>query len=223
MIIVNDLMRPEQFLGIRGVIFDCDGVLVDSLQANLFYYNWFRSQFGLPPMDPEEERFTHTRNVFDSIRRIIPEEKWEEAFALRDTFDYRQVLPHINPEPGIFPLISSLRDLGVKMAVNTSRTNTTDMLLSHLGMVGYFHPVVSTADVSRPKPHAEGVRLILDAWRLEPYEIAFIGDSSVDQATAGNAGVEFWSYKNPRLTAALYVPDFPSLQRAFERAHREAF
>ncbi len=223
MIVVNDLMQPDQFARFRGIIFDCDGVLVDSFQANIWYYNWFKEQFGLPRMDPAEERFTHIQNVFESLRRIIPEGKWEEAFRLRETFDYRLVLPHITPEPGIFPFMTLLRDLGVNMAVNTSRTNTTDMLLSHLGMAGFFHPVVSTASVSKPKPHPEGVHLILDAWRMQPQDVAFIGDSSVDQATAENAGVEFWAYKNPRLTGALYVPDFPSLLRVFARGKRLGF
>jgi len=37
----------------KGFIFDCDGVLIDSLQANVVYYNRYRTRFGLPPMSPE--------------------------------------------------------------------------------------------------------------------------------------------------------------------------
>ncbi len=223
MMVVNDLMRADRLAGIFGVVFDCDGVLVDSLEANKFYYNWFRERFGLPPMNAEEERYTHIQNVYNSLKRIVPEGRLDEAMALREEFDYRLVLPHIHPEPGIFDLLILLRAMGVRMAVNTSRTNTTELLLDHLGMNGFFQPVVSTAQVSRPKPHPEGVHLILDAWGLRTEDVAFIGDSSVDQGTAENAGVEFWAYRNPRLEAALHVPDFPSLTRAFARSRGLGF
>ena len=223
MIVVNDLMRPDILAGVRGIVFDCDGVLVDSLAANKWYYNWYRERFGLPPMNAEEERYTHIQNVYNSLKRIVPEGRLEEALALRDEFDYRLVLPHITPEPGVFDLLILLRGMGVRMAVNTSRTNTTELLLSYLGMDGFFHPVVATANVTKPKPHPEGVHQILDAWGLGTGDVAFIGDSSVDQGTAENAGVPFWSYKNPRLTAVLYVPDFPSLTRAFGRLDRMGF
>lgn len=223
MIVVNDLMRADRLAGILGVVFDCDGVLVDSLEANKWYYNWFRERFNLPPMNAEEERYTHIQNVYNSLRRIVPEDRLDEAMALREEFDYRLVLPYIHPEPGIFDLLILLRDMGVRMAVNTSRTNTTELLLDHLGMNGFFRPVVSTAQVSRPKPHPEGVHMILEAWGLGAGDVAFIGDSSVDQGTAENAGVEFWAYRNPRLEAALHVPDFPSLTRAFGRSRGLGF
>lgn len=40
--------------------------------------------------------------------------------------------------------------------------------------------------------------------------MAFLGDSSVDEDTAKNAGVSFWAFKNPELSGELLVPDFSS-------------
>ncbi len=128
MIIVNDLMRPEVLAGIRGFIFDCDGVLIDSFAANVWYYNHFRAHFGLPPMSPEEERYTHTRNTFDSFRHILPPERYEEAMRMRETFDYRLVLPHVRREPGVRGLLLWLRSRGFRLAVNTSRAGPSPRL-----------------------------------------------------------------------------------------------
>ena len=36
--------------GIAGVIFDCDGVMIDSRAANNVFYNRVLAYFGLPPM-----------------------------------------------------------------------------------------------------------------------------------------------------------------------------
>ena len=37
-----------------GVIFDCDGVLIDSREANIAYYDYLRSYVGLPPLPKEQ-------------------------------------------------------------------------------------------------------------------------------------------------------------------------
>lgn len=218
MITVNHLMSPIPFLDVQGVIFDCDGVLVDSYDGNTFYYNWFKDQFGLPVMNDEEMDYVHAHNVFASLKFILPEEHWEAAFALRPSFDYRLVLPHIRPEPGIFGFLELLRDLGIRMAVNTSRTDTTDMLLNHVDMSGYFNPVIASVSVANPKPHPEGVNAILDAWNMYPDEVVYIGDSSVDERTARAAGVPFWAYGTEKLDADLYIPEFPTLTAIFRQA-----
>lgn len=206
---------------VRGLIFDCDGVLIDSYAANTAYYNQFRKRFGLPPMNREEADATHILNVFESLRRIIPEEHYEAAVAYRLELDYREILPHLKREPGIRRLVRRLKDLGLPLAVNTNRMDTMPMVLSTVDLEGVFHPVMTSATVTRPKPDPEGVEKILAAWGMQPGEVAFLGDSSVDEATAKNAGVPFWAFKNPALEAELHVPDFPTLQRAFERAWPE--
>ena len=39
-------------LPLRGVIFDCDGVIIDSKEANTTFYNSVLHHFGLPSMTP---------------------------------------------------------------------------------------------------------------------------------------------------------------------------
>ena len=43
--------------GLAGVIFDCDGVLLDSRESNSIFYNRVLAVFGLPPMTPEQEKY----------------------------------------------------------------------------------------------------------------------------------------------------------------------
>ena len=40
---------------IELVMFDADGVLFDSTESNVAYYNWIFAQVGEPPLDPDEE------------------------------------------------------------------------------------------------------------------------------------------------------------------------
>ena len=41
---------------ISAVIFDCDGVMLDSRQANINFYNHLLDHFSLPPMREESDR-----------------------------------------------------------------------------------------------------------------------------------------------------------------------
>lgn len=203
---------PEGVLsGIQGVIFDCDGVLVDSMGANVAWYNLFRRHFGLPPMSPEEELYVHSASNKESLDHILPAEFRAKAEEFRLTLDYRQVLPWLKLEKGLVELLGCLRDRGFRLGVNTNRTNTMDMLLEHFGLAGIFDPVIQSICVSRPKPSPEGVFLILEAWGLRPQEVAFIGDSHVDEHTARAAGVRFWAYRNANLCAELHLSDFHGL------------
>lgn len=223
------VLQPDQDVSalrrFRGFIFDCDGVLIDSFVANCAYYNMYRQHFGLPPMTVVDEMYTHTQNVFDSIRRIIPPELYEEAMEYRKLLNYRDIVPHLKREPGIRRLLCWLRGANFALGVNTNRTDTTQMVFEALDLEGFFDPVMTAGIAPRPKPDPGGMQAILDAWGrdhgLGLGDVVFIGDSDVDELTARNAGMAFWAYKNPDLTAELHLPDFATLHLALRRAWPE--
>jgi len=221
MLVLTDQLDPAFLRGVRGFIFDCDGVLIDSYLANTAYYNTFRTRFGLPPMNPEEEMYTHTQNVFNSLQRIVPPEHYETAMEYRKEVDYRSILPYLRREPGVRRLLSWLKAAGFKLGVNTNRTDTTDMVFEAVGLHGFFDPVMTAGIAPKPKPDPGGMLAILDAWGLCAGEVAFLGDSDVDEHTARNSGVPFWAFKNPELDADLHIPDFGTLLSSLQRAWPE--
>lgn len=214
--VCSPLAPPEYLAGIRGVIFDCDGVLVDSHDSNTLYYNLIRQRLGMSPISPEEEIYVHMHAVAECLARIIPPERLEEAEAARASLDYREVLPSIVLEQGLVELLDVMETLGLRMAVHTNRTNTVERLLRHFAIDRYFSPVISAGSLKRPKPDPEGVFMILDAWELPKDAVAYIGDSSLDERSAGAAGIRFWAYKNPALSAAMHLTDFGSLRACLE-------
>ena len=56
---------------LKLVIFDCDGVMFDSRDANRIYYNQLLEKFDYPLMDREEEDYVHSHNVMDSVSFIF--------------------------------------------------------------------------------------------------------------------------------------------------------
>jgi phosphoglycolate phosphatase len=217
MMTINSLLRlrsHERFRRIKGFVFDCDGVLFDSKHANCMYYNHILELLGLGPMDRNQEEYVHAHSVHDSIARIVPRERIVEANALRATIPYEKFLGYLRPEPGLYELLTSIRDLGYRLAVNTNRTTTMDLLLERFDLGKFFFPVITAGKVSNPKPHPESLHLILRYWGADPGEVIFIGDSLVDEGTALAAGTLFWSYKNEKLQASCLIPDFWSMRQA---------
>ncbi|MCF8103970.1 MAG: HAD family hydrolase [Desulfohalobiaceae bacterium] len=198
---------------VRGVVFDCDGVLIDSREANVRFYGLILEQLGLSPMSLQDEDFVHSHTVQESLAHLVPEELLDSADRARKNITYRQVIRFISLEQGIREYLNCLRRAGIPCAVNTNRTDTMDMILEQFGLGSYFHPVVTSRDVNRPKPHPESLRLILDSWGLTPEQVVFIGDSLVDEQAARGAGTLFWSYKNENLSADRYVFDYHEMIR----------
>jgi len=201
---------------IRGVVFDCDGVLFDSRDVNRHYYNHILLALGLAPMSREDEEYVFMHTVDAALARIIPPGLRERASGVQGHMTYNDFIDRMIPEPGLVELLDGLETLGVRMAVNTNRKNSMELVLERFDMTRYFDPVMTAAKVARPKPDPEGLCRIVTAWGMDMEEMAYIGDSSVDQETTQRAGVPFWAYRNPGLSAQLHVDSFHELRQWFE-------
>lgn len=216
MVLCGDFTPAELLAPVRGLIFDCDGVLFDSYGANTRYYNLILEGMGLPPMNPEQEHYVHSATVHESLACVVPPGRMDEALAVRASLDYRRVLPAMVPEAGLYPLLSWALAAGYRMGVFTNRMSTMDLVADIFGLRQYFKPLLN-ASLVRPKPHPEGLHRILAAWGMRPGDVAFLGDSRVDEYTARAAGVRFWAYRSETLAADLHIPDYFALRRALAR------
>lgn len=184
-----------------AVIFDCDGVLFDSKQANINFYNHIRKHFGLPPMAEEQVDYVHMHTADDAIRYIFQGTPYTEAaLAYRLQMDYTPFIQDMVMESGLLELLDCLcRETG--LAIATNRSNTIGAVLERHGLVDYFDVVISSLDVTRPKPHPECLHLILEHFDIHPQDALYVGDSLVDAQTAASAGVPFVAYRDLSLPA----------------------
>jgi len=175
-----------------------------------------RLKLGMLPMTPDEEDFVHAHAVIPSIAHIIPADRLAEAEEARREIDYiEDIMPFTFLEEGLVDLLKTLHGRKFLLAVNTNRTDSMEMLLDTFDLTHFFEPVITAAKVSHPKPNPEGVHMILRHWNLDRHEVAYIGDSIVDEQTARAAGVPFWAYKNPKLAARAHIAGFEALRGHF--------
>lgn len=220
MALANPIMNPRLLEGLKTIVFDNDGVLVDSYEANMVYYGTIRETLGMEPMSDAERHFVHTRTHNEAVRHIVPADKVEEAFEIGRNIDQSLLHPHLKRSDGIHEFLWWLRDAGFNLAVNTSRGESMDMILDLLDLHGFFHPVITSAKVTVPKPHPEGLHRIMREHGVRPDEVAYIGDSIVDEKAAQAAGVRFWAYKDNALNAQVHIDSFWDIKAAMQRCYK---
>ena len=93
--------------GLAGVIFDCDGVLLDSRESNSIFYNRVLAVFGLPPMTPEQEKYCFMATAGQALRHIVPpalHQRIDEVVSHHVVYD-RDIVPLLRLQEGFRPFV----------------------------------------------------------------------------------------------------------------------
>ncbi|MFO7684970.1 MAG: HAD family hydrolase [Desulfobacterales bacterium] len=190
---------------VKAVVFDCDGVMFDTVKANTAYYDHILRQFGKPELTPEQFAYTHMHTVDEALVYLFDDAaQLSEARDFRKQLSYLPFLQVMEIEPGLKPLLRQLKPR-YHTAVATNRTDTMNRVLRTHGLENAFDLVVTALDVAKPKPHPDQLNKILDHFALAPGQVIFIGDSELDAAAARAAGVFFVAYANRALTADFHI------------------
>lgn len=194
---------------LKLVIFDCDGVMFDSKDANRIYYNHLLEKFGYPLMDEQEEDYVHSHNVLDSINFIFRKypREIEEVNQYRISVDYTPFLKYMVIEPDLKEFLGILKPK-FYTAISTNRSNTMPSVMKMHDLESYFDLIVTSLDVEQPKPHTEGLIKILNHFQLSASEAVYIGDSMVDREHTAGVNMRLISFKNPDLPAEYHVNRF---------------
>lgn len=201
---------------IQAVLFDFDGVLVDTEWA--IYDAWHRTfQAHGHPLPLE----LYTRCIGSDFDTWSPKTHLEELTG--NSFDWHELdarrqeeivrdLDGEGPMPGGVALLDQLIAAGIPRAVvSSSSHHWVDGWLNRLGLMGKFDTVVCRGDAPRIKPapdlYLEGAR----RFRLEPSACLVIEDSLNGVKAAKAAGMPAWVVPN-RVTACL---DFSLADRTF--------
>jgi phosphoglycolate phosphatase-like HAD superfamily hydrolase len=202
---------------IKAVIFDCDGVIVDSRRANEYLYNEFLKHFHKEPLTEEQLDYVHCHTLHESLQYLLGDERLiEKAQRLWQKMDYQPLIELLTLEPGLLECLEHISQR-YKTAIATSRTHTMKQLLQEFGLNQYFDLVVTSLDVSDPKPHPESLHKILSCFKITSWEACYIGDSDVDRQTSKGAGVLFIAYRNEELEADHYISHFDELVPLLEQ------
>ncbi|MBI5843881.1 MAG: HAD hydrolase-like protein [Deltaproteobacteria bacterium] len=190
---------------IKAVVFDCDGVMFDSTEANTAFYNAILAHMGKSPMTPEQFNFAHMATADQTMENLFPDpDELFRAQALRRKIGYSRFIGLMRIEPTLMELLSIIRP-DYYTAIATNRSDTMNRVLSEHGLDGSFDFVVTSLHVPRPKPFPDPIEKVLDHFGLGPERAIYIGDTEMDELASHAARVPFVAYRNPVLVADFHV------------------
>lgn len=185
-----------------AVIFDMDGVLIDSEPTHERIEQELFEELGITLTQAEHRRYQGTGSL-EMWRSIIEEHALDsEAVSLSKRHRGRFLgylregeVPRI---PGILELLSDLRSRGIPLAVASSSTGpVVRSVLSYTGVEELFGVVVSGDEVARSKPAPDIFLLAAERLGLAPERCLVVEDSENGVAAAKAAGMACLGFRNP--------------------------
>jgi haloacid dehalogenase superfamily, subfamily IA, variant 3 with third motif having DD or ED/haloacid dehalogenase superfamily, subfamily IA, variant 1 with third motif having Dx(3-4)D or Dx(3-4)E len=206
----------------KGVIFDLDGTLVNSLEDIADSMNIVLHRHGFPPHDlPAYRRFIGN-GMKNLMHEALPKSFKKEDLIIKYysemIVEYREnCLKKTQPYNGIVELLNELAALNLKLAVFSNKIDElTRKVVSTLLPNWNFEAVIGfSAEVPR-KPNPLGALLISQKVGINPENFIYVGDTDVDMLTANSAGMyavgASWGFRTKEeliSSGAKYMLDYP--------------
>jgi len=196
---------------IRAVIFDMDGVIVDSEPYSMQALLEILQEYGIQPTVEDLQR-SFGRRVRDDFARYFQQygatADVGEAIARKHARYYRLAAGHLRAFPGVMLLIARLRRCGYRLGLASSGDHTKIAFgLNALGLDGVFDLVVSGDDVTQGKPDPEIYRTVARRLAVHPAECVVIEDAPAGVQAAKSAGMHCIAITNTVPPAQLQGAD----------------
>jgi HAD superfamily hydrolase (TIGR01509 family) len=186
----------EQPTGLpAAIIFDMDGVLVDSNPFHLRKWIDLFQAHGIPFNERELPKIILGPPNSVIFRRYLGEHLTSEQLAelgeeLEANFR-REIGPHAHAFPGVQRFIEECHAQGIPMAVASAAiAKNVKFLLSALGLRDYFREILAVDEISHPKPHPEIYLKAAAKLGVQPSACAVFEDSFVGIESAKRAGMK---------------------------------
>jgi beta-phosphoglucomutase len=181
---------------IKGLIFDLDGVIVDT--AKYHYLAWKRldAELGFDFTEKDNERLKgisrmESLKILLELGGLTPDEETRLALAEKKNrwyVEYISVIKENEILPGVRKFIESARAAGLKVALGSASKNT-HAILNGLKLTNYFDVVIDGNKVSKAKPDPEVFLLAAQELGIAPNGCVVFEDARAGVEAAKKAGM----------------------------------
>ncbi|MGS5020013.1 HAD family hydrolase [Paenibacillus sp. JJ1683] len=194
---------PSASVPVKAVIFDMDGVLVDS---EPIYFEVERSSFAHfgAPMT-EEEHHTYVGVTLESMWRQVLD-RHQLTHTLEETLAYhrKNVMQTITAHEGLVAInglerwLDWLQEKGIPVAVaSSSPRSLIDLIMEKTGLGRYFDIRITGEEVSQGKPAPDIFLYAAELLGIAPAHCIVIEDSRNGVHAAKSAGMRCIGLHNP--------------------------
>ncbi|MCK5148908.1 HAD family hydrolase [bacterium] len=191
---------------IKGVIFDLDGTLLNTLADLAHSANKMLSEYGHATHKIDLYKKFVGHGIEELVKRALPESHRSYDYIKECTDRFQAIYSttwNVDSQlyPGIPDLLDSIQQLNLPMAVLTNKPHLLaldciDEFLSDWQL----DPILGQRNGVPVKPDPMGAYEILNRWSLNPGDVVMMGDSGVDMRTAVNTGMipvgVTWGFRN---------------------------
>ncbi|MEC5394239.1 HAD family hydrolase [Bergeyella sp. RCAD1439] len=209
---------------LKAVLFDMDGVIVDTEPLHRKAYYKMFSELGLIVEDDLYASFTgaSTQSVCEKlIAHFNLDFTWQDLAGIKRNYfkHFFDTDPEFDLIPGVRALIEHYHRNGLTLILASSaHMNTIHWVFEKFGLNSFFKTKVSGADLKESKPHPEIFQLAAQLADAHPNECLVIEDSTNGIKAANAAGIFCAAYASKHSlrqnydTADLLVYDFDELK-----------
>jgi phosphoglycolate phosphatase len=191
----------------KGIIFDLDGTLVNSLEDISDAMNTVLTGLNYPTHTYDTYQYFIGSGLRNLVSKALPasnnsQEQIETCFDCMIT-EYREICTmKTKPYEGIIELLDQLVSRNIKLAVFSNKADELTKKIATEIFPDYFDAAIglNTEDLKKPNPF-EALQISKN-WNLKTEEILFVGDSDIDMQTAKNANMfavgVTWGYRTEK-------------------------
>jgi len=179
--------------GIRLIIYDLDGTLIDSTEKIVNAFNTVLAAEGVTPPLPGVIESLIGEPMPEILRKLLPPEKQGEVQRFWDA--YIPVYARISPEktrvlPGVTETLRTFKARNLLQSIATQKKcSVATRVLGELGLLGDIDLVCGIDDVVHPKPAPDIIELTLKRLGVKPSEAVMVDDTTIGLSAGKNACV----------------------------------
>jgi HAD superfamily hydrolase (TIGR01509 family) len=198
-------------MAVRAVIFDMDGVIVDSEPYSIQALIDILRQYGVEPTEDDLRRSYGRRvrdDFIDYFFRYGVTADVDSAIAHKHARYYHLAAGHLQPFPGVMPLLGRLRARGYRMALASSGDRVKVAFgMQALELNGTFEAIVSGDDVPHSKPDPAIYLTAAQRLGVSPTECIAIEDAPAGVEAVKRAGMRCIAVTNSVTREQLHRAD----------------
>ena len=196
---------------IKGVLFDLDGTLLDTLEDLYQSVNAALAACGFPERTRMEVRSFVGNGVRNLMVRSVPDgeenPKFEECFQKFREHYAAHLNDHTAPYAGIMELLAELKEKGIPTAVVSNKSDAAVKELCRETFGDLVPLAIGESERVKKKPAPDTVIEAAAEIGVPLKDCVYVGDSEVDLATAENAGIPCisvsWGFRDKELLESL--------------------
>ena len=178
----------------KAIIFDLDGVICHTDHYHYLAWKHLADRCGIPFDEQDNNRLRGVSRE-ESLSILLEKspktysEQEKLALAEKKNAAYRDYLLQMTPADlpeGTLSTLRELRSRGLLLAIGSSSKNTK-LILSRLGLAGFFDAVADGTEIARSKPDPEVFLLAAKKLGVKPSEAIVVedADAGIEAAKAG--------------------------------------